>query len=60
MNGVVLGLGQQLCSLMGTWGGTAGQCYQLSHAQSLGYAAISGLMITAAVIAFALGRRLRT
>ena len=59
MDGVVFGFGQKLCFLLFTWAGTAGQCYYVSHARSMGYAALSGAVLITAAITFALTRRFR-
>lgn len=57
MEGLLLGLGQGFCLAVAHAFGPAGQCYQTAVMQSMGYAVLSGMTLTAGVIWLVARRR---
>jgi hypothetical protein len=55
----VLTLGQTVCLALASWTG-GGSCYQVSIAQSTGYATLSGMILVAGFLGLAATRRFRT
>ena len=54
----VLTLGQTVCLALASWTG-CGSCYQVSIAQSTGYATLSGMILVAGFLGLAATRRFR-